>query len=136
MKKDKRDQLSEVISFRLDKGTLDRMDALAEQELRSRGNMVMVTLKRSTDAIVILQRHLEFLVEELHQESKRNPDSPQAEYCRGELHATKWVAALFLGERAKDGLLDAVRKKTGLPIPHIVPLASDGNRYGFDIDAG
>ena len=128
--------LSEVISFRLNKGTLDRMDALAERELRSRGNMVMVTLKRSTDAIVVLERHLELLVKELHEESKKNPDTPQAEYLRGELHATKWVAAIFLGERAKDGLLDAVRKKTGLPIPHIVPLASDGNRYGFDMDAG
>ena len=64
------------------------------------------------------------------------PDSPQLEYRRGQLHATKALLATFFGERTKDQILQMVREKTGLPIPHIVPLGPDGKRYGFDSDAG
>jgi hypothetical protein len=63
-------------------------------------------------------------------------DSPQTEYQRGRLHATKYAIAVVLGDRDKEAVLNAVRKRTNRPIPHIVPLARDGKRYGIDSDAG
>ena len=96
----------------------------------------MVLLDRSQKAKGVITNHLERLVKTLREEEARNPDSPQAEYWRGELHAVKWMAALFLGEHGKAEILEEIRRRTKLPIPHIVPLAADGNRYGFDSDAG
>ena len=129
-------ELSEVISFRVSQETLHRLDQLAMEEMRTRGNLIMVLINRSLAAIESVTSHIEWLVKALHEEEKRNPDSPQAEYLRGQLHSTKSLLALFCGEPVKARVLDEVRKSTKLAIPHIVPLAPDGNRYGFDSDAG
>ena len=96
----------------------------------------MVQLNRSIGAIDVVTRHLEWLVKNLHDEEQRDPNSPQAEYFRGQLHDTKWLLGVFCGERVRDGVLTRVRQQTQLPMPHIVPLDRDGNRYGFDSDAG
>jgi hypothetical protein len=98
--------------------------------------MIMVLLNRSVSAIEVVSQHLEWLVKNLHEEEGKNPDSPQAEYLRGELHDTKWLLGVFCGEDVREEVLERVRRRTQLPMPHIVPLASDGNRYGFDSDAG
>ena len=96
----------------------------------------MVQLIRSMGAIDVVSQHLEWLVKNLHEEEQRKPDSPHAEYFRGQLHDTKWLLGLFGGEQVRQEVLARVRRRTQLPMPHIVPLDRDGNRYGFDSDAG
>ncbi len=130
------EQLSEVISFRIGPQLLARLDKLAKSEMRSRGNMIMVQLNRSMATIGVVTRRLESLVKVLSEEEQRNPDSPQAEYWRGALHDTKWLLGVFCGEQVRDEVLARVRRKTQLPMPHVVRLDHDGKRYGFDADAG
>lgn len=131
-----KEQLTEVVSFRMTAQLLARLDKLAKAEMRTRGNTVMVQLHRSLSGIGVVSKHLEWLVKNLHEEEGRNPDTPQAEYLRGELHDTKWLLGLFCGQHVREEVLARVRQRTGLPMPHIVPLAPDGNRYGYDVDAG
>jgi len=129
-------QLTEVVSFRISPQLLARLDKLAKSEMRSRGNMIMAQLNRSMAGIDIVTRRLEWLVSTLHEEEQRNPDSPQAEYWRGALHDTKWLLRVFCGQQVGEEVLARVRQKTRLPMPHVVGLDHDGNRYGFDSDAG
>ncbi len=129
-------ELTETVSFRIDPKTLGKIDRMAEAEMRTRGNQIMVTLNRHLLAIDCATEQIEWLVKRLHEGEAKDPNSPQAEYARGMLHEAKSMLALFCGERVKDRVLDEVRRRTGLTIPHIVPLDPDGNRYGFDSDAG
>jgi hypothetical protein len=62
--------------------------------------------------------------------------APRPNYTRGGLWAAKWMTSALLGENVKDESLREIRERTRKPIPHIVALAKDGNRYGFDSDAG
>jgi len=41
----------------------------------------------------------------------------------------------FFGERTIRWINQQIREKTKLPIPHVVPLDRDGNRYGIDSEA-
>lgn len=58
------------------------------------------------------------------------------EFARGGFHGAKWVVSALLGKQEKNAILNEIRRETGKPIPHIVGMAQDGNRYGFDSDAG
>ena len=81
-------------------------------------------------------RIIELIVKMLNSEvERRGEDSVQAEYFRGQLHGAKWMLAELRGPRVKGRVCDEVRKRTGRPFPHIVPLGPDGKRYGFDSDA-
>lgn len=131
-----KEQLTEVVSFRISPQLLARLDKLAKREFRSRGNIIMVQLNRSVTGIDVVTRRLECLVKALHEEEQRDPDSPQAEYWRGALHDAKWLLGVFCGESVRDEVLMKVRQATQLPIPHVVRLDRDGNRYGLDSDAG
>jgi hypothetical protein len=95
----------------------------------------MKTQNRRPDTELQAIRVIEEIVKMLKAEEAANPDSPQAEYARGGLWGAKWMLAALLGSGAKDDVLCTVRKRVG-PIPHIVGLAADGNRYGWDSDAG
>ena len=98
--------------------------------------MLRAIMENAVNAVTILTRNIEWQVKTMADLEAKYPDSAQLEYRRGQLHATKSLLSIFVGERTKDHLLRKVRKKTGLPIPHIVPLDLDGNRYGWDSDAG
>jgi hypothetical protein len=135
MRKGRSDDV-EVISIRVQKSTLQQFDRLARMERRSRAGMIQVTMEHSVNAITIVTRNLEWLVRTMDEFEKKYPASPQLEYRRGQLHTTKALLTTLFGERIKDGILQEIRKKTGLPIPHIVPVDPDGNRYGIDTDAG
>jgi hypothetical protein len=130
------EQLTEVVSFRVSAQLLAKLDRLARNEMRSRGNMIMLQLTRSVAGIDVVTRRLESVVKILHEEEQRNPDSPQAEYWRGALHDTKWLLGVFCGQQIREEVLVRVRERTQLPMPHVVSLDHDGNRYGFDSDAG
>lgn len=86
--------------------------------------------------IDVVTKRLESIVKRLNEEEEQNPDSPQTEHLRGQLLGMKDCLSIFCGTSVKDRVLDEVRKRTQLRIPHIVPLDRDGNRYGFDMDAG
>ena len=131
-----KDHLTEVVSFRISAELLAELDKLAKEEMRTRANTIMLLLYRSVSAIDVISQHLGWLVKNLHEEEGKNPDSPQAEYLRGQLHDTKWLLGVFCGEHVREEVLARIRHRTRLPMPHIVPLSPDGNRYGFDSDAG
>jgi len=126
----------EVISFRVPRDVLEKFDRIAEMERRPRASMIRVMMENSINAITIVTRNLEWQVNVMHELEEKSPDSPQLEYRRGQLHAMKHLLAIFFGEQTKDKILQTVREKTGLPIPHILPLGPDGERFGLDMDAG
>jgi hypothetical protein len=72
----------------------------------------------------------------LNEAEQRGAREGVQEFARGGFHGAKWVVAALLGKREKDAILREIRRETGKPIPHIVGLAEDGNRYGWDSDAG
>jgi hypothetical protein len=41
----------------------------------------------------------------------------------------------FFGDRAMRWVNREVKQRTHLPMPHILPLEEDGNRYGTDSEA-
>jgi hypothetical protein len=47
----------------------------------------------------------------------------------------RWMLSAFYGKRAVRWVNQQVRQRTKLPMPHVVPLDEDGNRYGFDSES-
>jgi hypothetical protein len=119
----------EVVSFRVPRDVLDKFDRIAEMERLSRAGMIRVMMENCVNAAEVVTRNLECQVRIMPDLAARYPDGPRLEYERGHLHATKTLLSIFLGKRTKDRILQTVREKTGLPIPHTVPLDPDGNRY-------
>jgi predicted DNA-binding protein len=126
----------EVVSFRVPKDMLKKFDRIAEMERRPRASMIRSLMENSINAVTILTRNLEWQVNTMADLEGKYPNSPQLEYRRGQLHATKAILAMFFGERTKNVILQSVRENTGRAIPHIIPLDPDGGRYGWDSDAG
>ena len=98
--------------------------------------MIAVLLTKSVALKEAWTHKLEYLVKMINEEESKSPDSPFLEYHRGMLCAVKDTIASFYGKHEKDTILDEIRERTQLPIPHIVPLYHDGKRYGFDLDEG
>jgi hypothetical protein len=125
----------EVLNFRTDRQLVERLDKLAAEENRTRANLMERLLSEATDMERAV-RVVELIVRTLYSEvERRGEDSVQAEYVRGQLHGAKWMLDQLRGARIKDRVCQEVRKRTEKPFPHIVPLAPDGKRYGFDSDA-
>lgn len=79
---------------------------------------------------------IESIVRSFYDEAQRNgKDSPQSEYLRGMLGGAKSMLGGLRGQGAKEWVLGEVRKRVGKPLPSVVPLAGDGNRYGWDAEA-
>lgn len=130
-----RSETGAIINFRAPTELVERLDDLARREQRTRANAILTILRRVTDPSVP-EKVLEFIITALNDQLEKHGDTAYTEWQRGQLHAAKWMVHAILGEEAKDRALNAIRKKTGQPIPHVVPLFEDGNRYGFDSDAG
>jgi hypothetical protein len=125
----------EVLNFRTDRQLVERLDKLAASERRTRASLMERLLIDATDMERPV-RIIDLVVRMLYAEvERRGEDSVQAEYFRGQLHGAKWMLAELRGNAIKDRVCHEVRKRTGKPFPHIVPLAPDGKRYGFDLDA-
>jgi len=125
----------EVLNFRTDRELVERLDKAAAEENRTRASLMERILIEGTDMERPV-RVIELIVRTLYSEiERRGEDSVQAEYIRGQLHGAKWMLAELRGTRMKDQASQEVRRRTGKPFPHIVPLAPDGKRYGFDSDA-
>jgi hypothetical protein len=75
-------------------------------------------------------------IEMLHRSEAAGEREGATEFARGGFRGAKWVVEALLGKHVKNELLREIRSETGKPIPHTVGLAQDGERYGFDSDAG
>jgi hypothetical protein len=125
----------EVLNFRTDRELVERLDRVAAEERRSRASLIEKLLAEAVDQEAPT-RVIELIVKTLYSEvERRGEDSVQAEYIRGQLQGAKWMLVELRGSKTKDRVCHDVRKRTGRPFPHIVPLAPDGKRYGFDLDA-
>jgi hypothetical protein len=79
---------------------------------------------------------IESIVRSFYDEAQRNrKDSPQSEYLRGMLGGAKSMLGGLRGQGPKEWVLGEVRKRVGKPLPSVIPLARDGNRYGWDAEA-
>ena len=123
-----------VVSFRAPRALVSELEKIASGDQRTRANFIVRTLSQAVTlepAISTIEQLLPRLVE-LDQKS---PDSIETEYCRGMMNGARWMLSAFFGKRAMRWVNQQVRQRTKLPMPHIVPLARDGNRYGFDSEA-
>jgi hypothetical protein len=136
-KRNKRIELSGetiVVSFRAARSLVNELDKIALGDQRTRANFIVRVLSQAVSlepAIETVERILPMLVEE----DKKDPDSVQTEYFRGMMAGARWMIGSFFGKRAIRSVNHAVRRRTNLPTPHIIALAPDGNRYGFDSEA-
>jgi hypothetical protein len=125
---------SVVISFRAPRSLVTKLDEIASGDQRTRANFIVRTLTNASTlepAISTIEQILPRLVE-LDQKS---PDSTQTEYSRGLMNGARWMLTAFFGDRAMRWVNREVKQRTHLPMPHILPLEEDGNRYGTDSEA-
>jgi hypothetical protein len=61
--------------------------------------------------------------------------SLQTEYMRGMLNGAKSMLSELRGQATKEQVLNEARRRIAKPFPSALPLAEDGNRYGWDIEA-
>jgi hypothetical protein len=123
-----------VISFRAPRDLVAQLDEIASGDQRTRANFIVNTLTKAVSlepAINTIAQILPTLVEL----DRKSPDSIQTEYSRGLMHGARWMLSAFFGKRAVRRVNQLVRLRTQLPMPHVVALAEDGNRYGFDSEA-
>jgi hypothetical protein len=123
-----------VISFRAPRALVIQLDETARGDQRTRANFIINTLTRAIrlePAIHTIEQILPRLVEL----DEKGPDSMQAEYSRGLMNGARWMLSAFFGDRAMRWVNQQVKQRTHLPMPHVVALAEDGNRYGFDSEA-
>ncbi len=123
-----------TISFRASRALVEELDKIASGSQRTRANFIVRILTQAVSlepAVATIEQILPRLVE-LDQKA---PDSVQAEFYRGLLSGARWMVSAFFGKRAVRWVNQTVRERTKLPMPHVVPLAEDGNRYGFDSEA-
>lgn len=125
---------SVVVSFRAPRNLVDQLDTIAQGDQRTRANFIVRTLTHAVTLEPAIQV-IEQVMPALYREHCKNPDSPRCEGLRGELRGARAVAAAFFGKRAVRWIEERVRERTKVPIPHVVPLSEDGNRYGFDSGA-
>jgi hypothetical protein len=70
-----------------------------------------------------------------HEVQRNGKCSTQSEYMRGMLNGAKSMLAELRGQATKQQVLNEARRSIARPFPTALPLAEDGNRYGWDIDA-
>jgi hypothetical protein len=123
-----------VVSFRAPRALVKQLDELARGDQRTRANLIVRILTHAVTlepAVHVMEQILPILVKE----DKKNPNSVQAEFYRGIMSGARWMIGAFFGRRAVRWVNTEVKQRTKLPMPHVVPLAADGNRYGFDSEA-
>jgi predicted transcriptional regulator len=125
---------SVVVSFRAPRALVQQLDEMASGDQRTRANFIVRTLTHAVTlepAISTIERILPWLCEL----DQKRPDSIQAEFQRGAMSGARAMLGAFFGKRAIRWVNSQVRQRTKLPMPHVVPAAEDGNRYGFDSEA-
>jgi len=75
-----------------------------------------------------------YLLKTFHEEHEKNPTGRETEFCRGEIAGFRNALTNLsgtLGRQFVAHILDRVRQRTGLKIPHSGQLTPDGY-LGFD----
>jgi len=76
---------------------------------------------------------IESIASSFHQVIQHNGDaSVQSEYVRGMLCGARSMLMLLRGKSKEEIVLTEVCRRIGGPLPSALPLAEDGNRYGWD----
>lgn len=126
----------DVINFRCSPEVSQLLDDLAAREGRSRSSALDAFLRQVLDRKRVAWP-LEQLVTWINKDDEENPGgSNWGDYCRGSFHGAKWMLETILGKAAKDRALHDVRETLDTQIPHCGMRDRDGNRFGFDSDAG
>ena len=76
-----------------------------------------------------------FLLKTYHAECDKNAASRETEFWRGNLSGFRFAVREIYGREVIHGILDDVRKDTGLDIPPIGELDAQGKFLGNDSDA-
>ena len=132
--KSRADEETVVVSFRAPRSLVEQLEEIAKGDQRTRANFIVRILSQAVSLEPAIQT-IEHILPRLVEEHRRDPDSPQAEFQRGLLSGARWMLESFFGKRAVRWVDQQARSRTNLPIPHVVPLDRDGNRYGFDSEA-
>ena len=78
---------------------------------------------------------IQLIVCSFYDEVQRNgKGSVQSEYIRGMLNGAKSMLSELRGQATKEQVLNEARRRIAKPLPSALPLAEDGNRYGWDIE--
>jgi hypothetical protein len=106
---------------------------IASREYKSHQIANIVGKATDLDRVVGI---IESIVFSFYDEMQRSgKDSPQTEYARGLLGGAKAMLAELCGAATKEQVLRDARRRVAKPLPCSLPLASDGNRYGWDPDS-
>ncbi len=125
---------SVVVSFRAPRELVNQLDRIAQGDQRTRANFIVRTLTQAVTlepAVEVIEQIQRMLV----QEDEKDSNSIQTEFNRGLMGGARWILGAFFGKRTIRWVNQQVRKRTNLPMPHTIPLAPDGNRYGIDSEA-
>jgi len=93
--------------------------------------------RRSPNATTIghLVEQASFLLVSYHVEFDKSAASRETEFWRGNTSGFRYAVREIYGSDAIDGVLEDVRKNTGLEIPPIGKLDSEGKFLGPDSEA-
>lgn len=131
---EQRDGDTVVVSFRAPRALVAELDKIASGDQRTRANFIGRTLTQAVTLEPAIST-IEHILPRLVELDQKSPDSIQTEYYRGVMNGARWMLGAFFGKRATRWVNQQVRQRTKLPMPHVVPLAEDGKRYGFDSEA-
>src|SRR5262249_10324816 len=113
---------------------VQKLDEIAKYDQRTRANFLVRTLTQAVTlepAIATIEMILPRLVEL----AEKSPDGIQTEYYRGVMSGARSMLSAFFGKRAIRWVNAQVKKRSNLPMPHVIPLSEDGYRYGIDSEA-
>lgn len=77
----------------------------------------------------------ELFLRTFHEEHTRDPLSSQANYWRGRLAGLRTAIEAIGGRQVLSEILQLLRDKTSLGIPHVGPVGHDGTIYSIDPEA-
>jgi len=76
---------------------------------------------------------IESIVYSFYEAAQRGGENPrQIEYLRGALYGARLMLTELKGRSGEELALAEVCRRIGGPVPSTLPLAEDGNRYGWD----
>jgi len=94
------------------------------------------TLQPSPDALARLIKEGAFLLKVFHDEFAKDKTGRETEYWRGQLAGWRHALDSSFGESVAHSILELVRKRTTLTVPHCGPLSKDLTGYlGTDMEA-
>ena len=95
-----------------------------------------LVVRFQTPALLRALALIESIVRSFYDEVQRKgTDTPQSEYIRGMLNGARSMLTELRDQATKEQILSEARRRVGKPLPSALPLAEDGNRYGWDIEA-